>query len=127
MEKQAKERDPELRAAWIMKLGEWEAHQLVFLDESGVNLRTGERKYGWAKKGNRAVVNTATGMRENFSLLPAMNIDGYLACCVYKGAVNGATFEAFVEHELLPLCNPYPLPNSIIVMDNASIHKHEVF
>jgi len=64
--------------------------------------------------------------RANFSILPAMTVDGYIACQVYSGAVNADTFNAFVEHELLPLCNPYPGPNSIIVMDNASIHRSDV-
>ena len=56
-----------------------------------------------------------------------MTVDGYIACQVYSGAVNADTFNAFVEHELLPLCNPYPGPNSIIVMDNALIHRSDVW
>ena len=55
-----------------------------------------------------------------------MTVDGYIVCQVYSGAVNTNTFNAFVEHELLPLCNEYPHSNSIIVMDNASIHRSDV-
>jgi len=55
-----------------------------------------------------------------------MTMDGYIACCVYPGAVNGDTFIAYVESQLLPLCNPYPQSRSIIVIDNASIHRSEV-
>jgi hypothetical protein len=54
-------------------------------------------------------------------------MDGYIACCVYPGAVNADTFNGYIENILLPLCSPYPGPKSIIVMDNASIHKSEVY
>jgi hypothetical protein len=56
-----------------------------------------------------------------------MTVDGYIACQVYPGAVNGDTFNAFVENQLLPLCNPFPGRNSVIVMDNASIHRSDVY
>ena len=63
----------------------------------------------------------------NFRILPAMTMDGYIACQVYSEGVSGDTFNAFVENELLPLCNEFPGPNSIIVMDNASIHRSPVY
>ena len=85
-----------------------------------------DRTHGWSKKGAKICCKISAQKGENFSILPTMNIDGYLACCVYKGAVNGDTFEAFVERELLPLCQPYPGPNSVIIMDNAAIHRTEV-
>ena len=56
-----------------------------------------------------------------------MTVDGYIACEVYPGAVNGDTFNAFVETKLLPLCNEFPGPNSVIVMDYASIHRSDVY
>ena len=96
------------------------------MDESDVNMRSGDHTHGWSKKGAKIPYKTSIKKGENFSILPAMNIDGYIACCVYKGAVNGDTFETFVEQELIPLCQPYPGPNSIIVMDNAAIHRAEV-
>ena len=42
------ERNAELRQDWLCKLGEFEASQLLFVDESATNERTGDRKYGWA-------------------------------------------------------------------------------
>jgi hypothetical protein len=55
-----------------------------------------------------------------------MTMDGYIACQVYSGSVNADTFNAFIENQLLPLCHEYPGPNSVIVMDNASIHRSDV-
>jgi hypothetical protein len=56
-----------------------------------------------------------------------MTMDGYIACEVYSGSVNGDTFNAFVEHQLIPaLRDVDPDREWIIVMDNASIHKSDV-
>jgi len=56
-----------------------------------------------------------------------MTIDGYIACDVYSGGVNGDTFNAFVENQLFPaLRNKDPDEDWIIVMDNASIHRSDV-
>ena len=63
---------------------------------------------------------------ENFSLLPGLTIDGYIACKLYRGAVNAERFSDFIQFDVLPKCEPYPGPRSIIVMDNASIHRAEV-
>jgi hypothetical protein len=102
------------------------AGQLIFVDESGVNLSSGEKTHGWGKKGNKIPYKTVFQKRDNFSILPAMNVEGYMAINVYKGGVNSATFEDFIINEVLPKCHPYPGPNSIIVMDNAAIHNMRV-
>ena len=108
-------------------MGGWHVNQLVFVDKSGVNPRTGECIHGWGKKG-RIIKHKAPGPRgENFSVLPAMTIDGYIACKIYSGSINGTTFKAFIIDELLPHCNPWPGPNSVIIMDNAKIHNVYMF
>ena len=43
---------------------------------------------------------------------------------VVEGAINGPTFYSFIEG-LLDEMNPYPQPKSVLVMDNASIHKND--
>jgi len=126
LQKEAKERNPLLRDNWFQKIGNWHAFQLVFIDESGINSKLGERKYGYSKKG-QVIRHKVTGQRSrNFSLLPALTIDGYITCNLYKGAVDAERFEAFMRDDVLPLCTPYPGPRSIIIMDNASIHRGEV-
>jgi hypothetical protein len=42
----AAERNRELRNMWIGRQAAWTASQLVFLDESACNERTGDRKFG---------------------------------------------------------------------------------
>jgi len=47
----AAQKNPELRKAWLRKLSQWVADQLVFIDESAANERTSGRKTGWAHIG----------------------------------------------------------------------------
>src|SRR5436305_11859717 len=68
----------------------------------------------------------AVGRRVNYSVLSALTIDGYIACNVYEGGVNQRTFDAFIRNDLLPKCNAFPGPRSVIIMDNATIHKSDV-
>ncbi|THU89013.1 hypothetical protein K435DRAFT_678830 [Dendrothele bispora CBS 962.96] len=57
-----------------------------------------------------------------YSVLPAISLSGVLYLDVYEHSVTGADFNNFIEG-LLDKMNPYPGPNSIVIMDNASIHK----
>ena len=52
-------------------------------------------------------------------------MDGYIVSNLYEGAVNAERFLAFIE-EVLLLCMPFRGPRSIIIMDNASIHRADV-
>ena len=55
-------------------------------------------------------------------MLPALSLDGPLYLMAQEGAYNSNDFVRFVNR-LLDAMNPYPENNSVIVMDNASIHK----
>jgi hypothetical protein len=105
-----------------MKLANFQANQLIFLDESCIHSKLSERTHGWGPKGDAVRAKVTSKQADNLSLLPAMTMDGYIACNVYKGAVNAELFEAFISEDLLPKCGRFPGPRSIIVMDNARIH-----
>jgi hypothetical protein len=116
-----------LRDAWVRKIANWRPEQVVFLDESGVNSTAGTRTHGWGPKGRIIPYPVHLQRGKNFSILPAITMDGYIACAVYAGSVNAETFNAFVEYQLLPrLRERDPHRDWIIVMDNASIHKTDV-
>src|SRR5579871_5611447 len=53
-------------------------------------------------------------------------LDGYITYDLVHGSYNAELFNNFIQNQVLPLCNPYPGPRSILVMDNARIHKSEV-
>jgi DDE superfamily endonuclease len=107
-------------------LADWRADQLVFLDESGINNKLGQRTHGWGPKGQTVQAKVLAGRAENLSLLPAMTVDGYIACNVYKGGVTADIYEEFVRDYVLPKCTPWPGPRSVIIMDNAKIHHETV-
>ncbi|KIJ05148.1 hypothetical protein PAXINDRAFT_30856, partial [Paxillus involutus ATCC 200175] len=54
-------------------------------------------------------------------ILPAISLDGVLHLDVHNESWKGATFYRFIEG-LLDNMNPFPERNSVLVMDNASIH-----
>ena len=60
----------------------------------------------------------------SISLLPALSLDGILFAQMVKGSFNGNTFKIFLSG-LLMCMNPYPAPNSVLVMDNCAIHHVE--
>jgi len=68
-----------------MQLSSWHARQLVFVDKSAFNLRTPDRKYGWAAVGKRAVTTESFKKGQHYSILPAYTVDGYITWEVYKG------------------------------------------
>jgi hypothetical protein len=57
-------------------------------------------------------------------MLPALSLDGTLYLTAQKDAYKSDDFVCFIAG-LLNAMNPYPARNSVIVMDNASIHKAE--
>ena len=59
-----------------------------------------------------------------YSILPALSLDGIIGLEVVDQSFTVAMFNKFVEG-LLDQMNPWPQKNSVIIMDNASIHKSE--
>jgi hypothetical protein len=59
-----------------------------------------------------------------YSVLPALSLnDAILHVEVVEGSFNSDLFKEFID-ALLPKMQPFPGPNSVIVMDNCRIHKH---
>lgn len=57
-----------------------------------------------------------------YSILTAISLDGILHLQVLDHAYSGKEFASFVRG-LLDQMQPWPLPNPVIILDNASIHK----
>ncbi|KAG1905523.1 uncharacterized protein F5891DRAFT_943561, partial [Suillus fuscotomentosus] len=55
-------------------------------------------------------------------ILPAISLDGVLHLDIQDRPYTAATFNEFIEG-LFDNMNPFPQKNSVIMMDNASIHK----
>ena len=112
-----------LRNSWQAFMHEVTAEQLVFLDESIFKEQTGWRCMAYAPIGQPARWSDDMTRGKTWSILPAYTIDGYLPCTsIREGYYNQEAFLTWITHELLPHCNPYPEPRSIICLDNGSHH-----
>ena len=80
------------------------------------------RLYARALKGQRARGKKIQKRGRNISLLSALSVKEVLASSNISGAVDGATFEAFLVKKLIPKL----WKNACVVMDNAKIHKGEM-
>jgi len=110
----------------VATLAEFEAEQLMFLDESVANKRTADRKYGWAPIGTTPHLYQSLNRSERWSILPVYTIDGFLTWEIMQAGFDKQSFNDFVRHQVLPFCNPFPGIRSILVMDNCKIHHSEV-
>ena len=120
--KHSKFRNNELRDHWFAKTRTFRADQIVAIDESAANERTSERRRGWAPVNTECVASYNTVRTPRWSVLPAMTVDGYLDWEVIPGGYTKELFEAFIINKVLPKCQPWPAPRSILIMDNASQH-----
>ena len=99
------------------------AEQLVFLDEALFKMQTGWRCMAYDPIGQRVIREDDLRTGDTWSILPAYTTEGYLPCTSIRlDYFNGEAFYNSVVNELLPYCNPYPQPRSVICLDNVSIH-----
>ena len=96
-------------------------NNLIFIDESGVNLAM-LRLYARSLKGTRARGEKPQKRGKNISIISALSLDKVLATKNIYGSVDGITFEAFSLTELVPKL----WKDACVVMDNARIHLGEM-
>lgn len=84
---------------------------------SQTDFRPGE-KVRWFESHFRVLLFTS----RRYSILPAISLNGMLDCTVLEGSFNATSFTAFIRG-LLDHMQPWPAPNSVVVMDNCTIHK----
>lgn len=94
------------------------AKDLVFIDESGVNLSL-VRLFARSPKGKRARGKRPIKRGKNVSLIGAIGLQGVITQISILGATDGLTFEAFISQKLVPKL----WKGACVVMDNCSIHK----
>ena len=108
-----------------MCLSEWSPEQLIYIDENMYNERTSDRKYGWAPIGKAAHKIGSYKCSERFSILPAYTCNGFIDWDLIQGAYNADLFALFVKTHVIPHTTPFPGSRSVLIMDNARIHKGE--
>lgn len=107
-----------LRAQYWTTLGEVKLSDLVFIDETGVNLAM-TRGYARAKKGKRAYSKCPYNRGSNITLIGAIAISGLLASLTFEGWTNKEAFLTYVKDVLAPQL----WSGACVVMDNLPAHK----
>jgi len=93
-----------------------EPERFVFVDETGVTTAM-TPAYGRAPKGER-VESSAPASWESVTVIAALAPDGVRAPLAIEGAVNAATFLAYVEQVLVPALHR----GDVVIFDNLSSH-----
>ena len=112
------------RASYHFYMQQYTADQVVYIDETRKDPRTLYRTHGRAYRFSRALArHSFTRASRGYSALGVLSIDGMLDCAITRA--SGVDAERFVQNffdHVLPVLQPYPLPRSVLVLDNASIH-----
>lgn len=90
----------------------------MFLDEAGFSLAL-YLLYGWGPRKERLVESVPLNRGKNQSVLGAFGKEGMVATMSKRGAMKRVDVERFLEVDLLPNLTA----NSVLVLDNAKIHK----
>jgi transposase len=112
------ERVQNLRREYWKIIGEVKLSDLVFIDETGVNLAM-TRRYARAKRGKRAYNNCPFERGRNVTLIGAITHSEVLASFSFLGWTNQETFLVYVRRILVPQL----WPGACVVMDNLPAHK----
>jgi len=95
-----------------------DARRLVFIDETAVTTKM-VWHYGRCARGKRLVGSVPHGHWKTLTYVAALRIDGLTANFVLDGAMNGASFLAYVEQVLVPTLRK----GDIVFVDNLPAHK----
>ena len=117
----------ELHRAWKMKMRQFAAEDLVFLDESIFNEKTGWRYQAYEPIGSTLRYPADTQRGCTWSICAAMTVDGYVPCTgVKEGYFKMSDLLNWLQSMLLPaLCMELMRPH-VVMLNNCSTHIDEV-
>lgn len=100
--KESAERNEELRYAWKAMIGrEQDPEAFVWLDESGIDTQTVQRRRGWAQSGRACVTRRTFLKGTKYSIQPALTVQGIIALDIVEGAVNKQLFLRFLRERVV--------------------------
>ena len=106
------------RAQWPLLQAGIDPSRLKFLDETWAKTNM-VRGYGRSLRGRRLVGQAPAGHWKTTTFVCALGSEGLFAPTVVDGAMNGATFLAYVRQQLAPALRS----GDVVVLDNLSAHK----
>lgn len=106
------------RQRWRRLQDRLDPRRLVFIDETWIKTNMAPQR-GWGPKGKRLLGFAPHGHWRTLTFLGALRCDRLTAPCVFDGPINGESFRAYVEQQLVKVLKP----GDIVVMDNLGSHK----
>ena len=110
-----------LRLEFWDKIRNIRVEDLIFIDESGVNLAM-VRLYARALRGKRAYGTRPQKRGKNISMVSAITLKEVLTFFNVLGAIDGVTFEAFIVSKLVTKLWKV----ACVILDNCSVHKGSI-
>ena len=101
--------------------------QLIFIDETSKNRRLATRRYAWSKRNTPVVEASPFPRGQRVSVLAAFDVHGFFSWQCTFGTFTRLSFHDAIYTQILPYLNPWPLPRSIVILDNAKIHMYAEF
>lgn len=114
-----RERNEKARSAFLQKIQSIPQGNLVYLDESGIELQY-QRPYARALRGEKVEVPVSgSASHARISLIAALNNGVLKAPMRFTGHTDTEVFNAWVGQCLVPELEP----GQTVLLDNASFHK----
>ena len=112
------------RVEYVAEMSAFDPSTIVWIDETGCDRRSTLRYFGYGIRGlpPQDYQLQLRGMR--YSAIGILSMEGIQDVYITEGTVNGDVFLDFIYSQLLPILRPFDgrSVNSVVVMDNASIH-----
>jgi transposase len=106
------------RRRWHGFQARLDPQRLVFIDETWIKTNMAPLR-GWGPRGERLRSFAPHGHWRTLTFLGALRCDRLVAPCVFDGPIDGDSFRAYVEQQLVRVLKP----GDIVVMDNLGSHK----
>jgi hypothetical protein len=122
-------RNETLRESYRNCMRRYTANDLVFLDESIFNEKTGWRHYAYAPVGHEARYMQDINRGDTYAILPAYTVaHGYLPCTgIKKGYFTREDFIEWIQACLIPMLREfYGQKPMVVILDNVSIHTNNL-
>ena len=113
------------QVARTILLAHLDSIDFIYIDEISFNLELRAAK-GWALKGKQLNASKPPKSK-NYSVIVAMDINGYLGIKVVKGGVKGPEFISFMFELFTAEKARIKQKKTVFLMDNAKIHKSKDF
>jgi transposase len=112
------ERDEKKRKEFLAAISQYDAADLVYLDESGID-KFLSRDYARSPRGEQVICDVKGRKYQRVSMIAAQAGKAILAPMVFEGTTDSKLFNHWLKECLVPELKP----GQIIIMDNYCIHK----